>query len=144
MTRTLDVNLLLIASDSTNPRAERAAEVLAKLSCGPEALVLFWPVLLGYLRISTHPRVFARPLDPVEARQNVSSLLEQPSVRTVGEGQGFWATLTSVCEAVPCRGNAVPDAHLVALMRQHEVRTIVTNDRDFRRYDGIRVVDPFA
>ncbi|GIV00558.1 MAG: hypothetical protein KatS3mg014_2173 [Actinomycetota bacterium] len=34
--------------------------------------------------------------------------------------------------------------HLVALMRENGVRTILTHDRDFRRFDGIRVRDPFA
>jgi hypothetical protein len=29
-------------------------------------------------------------------------------------------------------------------MRQHGVGTIYTRDRDFRRFDGIRVEDPFA
>ena len=36
------------------------------------------------------------------------------------------------------------DTHIVALMRRHGVRTIITHDRDFRRFDGIRVRDPFA
>jgi predicted nucleic acid-binding protein len=37
----------------------------------------------------------------------------------------------------------VPDAHLATLMRQYGVRTIYTRDRDFRRFDGIDVRDPF-
>jgi uncharacterized protein len=40
------------------------------------------------------------------------------------------------------RGNLVPDAHVVALMLQHDVPTIYTHDRDFRRFDGIDVIDP--
>ena len=35
-----------------------------------------------------------------------------------------------------------PDAHLVALMRQHGVSTIYTRDRGFRRFDGLTVLDP--
>lgn len=42
------------------------------------------------------------------------------------------------------RGNLVTDAHLVTLMRRYGVRTILTRDRDFRRFDGIRALDPFA
>jgi uncharacterized protein len=42
------------------------------------------------------------------------------------------------------RGNLVPDAHLVALMRENEVVSIWTHDRDFRKFEGIRVSDPFA
>jgi predicted nucleic acid-binding protein len=42
------------------------------------------------------------------------------------------------------QGSLVPDAHLVALMRENGVRTIWTNDRDFRRFDGILVRDPYS
>jgi predicted nucleic acid-binding protein len=44
----------------------------------------------------------------------------------------------------PVRGNLVPDAHLVALMRQHGVSTIWSHDRDFLKFPGIKVQDPFA
>lgn len=43
-----------------------------------------------------------------------------------------------------CGGGDVTDAHIATLMRQHGVGTIYTRDRDFRRFDGIRVEDPFA
>jgi uncharacterized protein len=33
---------------------------------------------------------------------------------------------------------------LAALMRQHGVRLIYTRDRDFRRFEGIDVRDPFG
>ncbi len=42
------------------------------------------------------------------------------------------------------RGNGVPDAHLVALMRQHGVAAIYSRDRGLRAYEGIEVRDPFA
>jgi len=43
------------------------------------------------------------------------------------------------------RGNDVPDVHLAALMRQHEVRVIYTRDRGFRRFaDSIEVRDPLG
>jgi hypothetical protein len=38
----------------------------------------------------------------------------------------------------------VADAHLVALMLESDVRTIWTRDRDYRRFAGIEVRDPFA
>jgi predicted nucleic acid-binding protein len=42
------------------------------------------------------------------------------------------------------RGNDVPDAHLAALLRQHDVPTLCTNDRDFRKYPFLEVVNPFT
>ncbi|MBA2556550.1 MAG: PIN domain-containing protein [Chloroflexi bacterium] len=37
----------------------------------------------------------------------------------------------------------MPDAHIVALMRENGVRTIWTRDRDFRRFRDIQIRDPF-
>jgi uncharacterized protein len=62
----------------------------------------------------------------------------------VGEADGFWSVFRQVADPLPVRGNLVTDAHLVALMRQHGVREIWTHDRDFRKFDGIVVRDPFA
>ncbi len=145
MSVTLDANVLLYASDAGSPRRDPAAELLGRLAEGPDLLYLFWPVLVGYVRIATHPGVFADPLSPEEARRNVQQLLTRPHVRSPGEQAGFWQRFDALCAAArPVRGNLVSDAHVAALMRQHGVVTIYTADRDFRRFDGITAVDPFT
>jgi uncharacterized protein len=99
---------------------------------------------MAYLRIATHPAVFARPLSIVEAVTNIEQLLARPHVRTSGEGEGFWHSFRDVAgDALPT-GNLVPDAHLVALMVENEVRTILTRDRDFRRFPRLEVRDSFG
>ena len=71
---------------------------------------------------------------------SVTSLLQRPHVRVTGETAGFWEAFGSIVPA-HIRGNDVPDAHLVALMRQNGVRSIYSRDRGFRRFDGIEVLD---
>jgi predicted nucleic acid-binding protein len=41
------------------------------------------------------------------------------------------------------RGNLVPDAHIAAILLSHGVKEIVTNDADFRRFNFLRVRNPF-
>jgi uncharacterized protein len=144
LSATFDANLLLYASDEASPRHAAAREMLARFAAGPSLVYLFWPVVLAYLRIATHPSVFEQPLDPEAARANVASLLDRPHVRAPGEQPGFWPLLDRTLGEGTVRGNLVSDAHLVALMRQHGVTVIWTTDRDFRRFDGIRARDPFA
>ena len=68
---------------------------------------------------------------------------DRPSTTPARSSGGrFWPTFHTVAHAASVRGNQVPDAHLVALMRQNDVPTIFTLDRDFRRFDGIEVKDP--
>lgn len=144
MSVTVDVNVLLHASDSESRRHAVALRVLRELTQASELTYLFWPVALGYLRISTHPAVLAAPLNPREAIGNIEALLARPNVRAVGEGGEFWQHFTQVAAETPLRGNLVPDGQLVALMREHGVRTVISHDRDLRKFSGIRVRDPFA
>jgi hypothetical protein len=140
---TVDVNVLLYASDSSSRFHRGAKELLDRLTQGPDLLYLFWPVLMGYLRIATHPAIFTRRLTPDEATGNVEQLLALPHARTAGEEEGFWDLYRATTTDVPVRGNLVPDAHLVALMRQHGVTAIWTSDRDLRKFDGIETRDPY-
>ncbi len=144
MSITVDANVLLYASDAGSPRQALALDVLRKHVEGHGLLYLFWPVTLAYLRIATHPSIFERPLSPAEATANVRGLVERPNVRTPGEDERFWPALEDAVDATTARGNLIPDAHIVALMRAHGVRTIISHDRDFRKFPGIDVLDPFA
>lgn len=144
MSATLDANVLLYASDESSPFHARAIHFLEALARGSELVYLFWPTVMAYLRIATHPAVFASPLAASEAVANVDGLIGLPNVQTAGEHERFWSAWRDVVGDAPPSGNLVPDAHLVALMRENGVRTIWTNDRDFRRFDGIDVRDPFA
>lgn len=143
VSQTVDTNLLVYASNTSAAEHERARQLVEHLAGGPSVVVLLWPTLLGYLRIVTHPAIFPTPLSPAAAAGNVDALIDRPAVRVLGEGPGFWDTYRTVADAVKPRGNLVPDAHLVALMRQHDVATIWSRDRDLRRFDGITVKDPF-
>ncbi len=144
MSATVDANVLLYASDEASPRHARAGQLLEELAAGPALLYVFWPTVMAYLRISTHPSVFESPLHPELAYGNIERLLDSPAVQTAGEEPRFWPLFRETADEGAARGNLVPDAHLVALMRQNGVRTIWTHDRDYRRFAGLDVRDPFA
>lgn len=141
---TLDTNILLYAADADSPRQPACEALLRRLASGPELVTLFWPVLLGFVRIGTHPNVFRDPLPLDDAVAAVQRLITPPHVRVLGEAEGFWSRFAEVATPAQVKGNLVPDAHLVTLMRQHGVREIWSYDRDFRRFDGIAAREPSA
>ena len=143
MSFSIDSNVLLYASDRGSAMSMRAAEFLEQCASAEDLFYLTWPTIMGYLRIATHAGIFAAPLSPDEAMANIQALLALPHVRTLGEDDGFWDAYRSVARAFPLRGNAVPDAHLAALLRQHGVSTLYTSDADFKRFDFLRVINPF-
>ena len=144
MSAAIDVNPLVYASDTSSPFHEAALAFVESLAAGRELVYLFWPTAMAYLRIVTHPSIFASPLSSREAVANLTSLLGVPHVRSPGEDASFWTTFGAVADEVAPRGNLVPDAHVVALMRAYGVEGIWTRDRDYLKFDGVRVLDPFA
>jgi toxin-antitoxin system PIN domain toxin len=143
LSATVDANILLYAANDDDEAHPVARELLERLARGPDLLYLFWPAIMGFLRIATNPAVFPDPFTPDQAMAAVADLIERPNVRTPSEADGFWDLYRLTADS-QTRGNHVPDAHLAALMRQHGVKVIYTRDRDFRRYDGIEPRDPFA
>jgi uncharacterized protein len=144
MSYSLDVNLLLFASDRSSERHDAARRFLESCAASPEVLCLAWPTLLSYLRIATHPRIFAAPLAPDEAFGNITALLTLPHVRAVSELDGFIEAYKHVAGKVTVRGNLVPDAHVATILFQHGVHTLYSNDRDFRKFESLDVRDPFS
>jgi toxin-antitoxin system PIN domain toxin len=140
----LDVNTLLYASDQRSPFHERAVQFVAARAASRDVLCLAWPTVMGYLRMATHPGIFSHPLTAADAMRNMTALVSLSHVRLIAEEDGFWDVYQDVLRNWPARGNQVPDAHLAALLRQHGVGTLYTGDADFRRFDFLRIINPFA
>ena len=109
MSYAVDVNVLLYASDRASDRHAAALGFLDGCAKSPEVFCLAWPTLMSYLRIATHPRIFAAPLSPSEALGNVTALLSLPQVRAVSELDGFVEACTCTCRAAArCAGTSFP------------------------------------
>lgn len=144
MSYSVDVNLLLYASDRSCRQHEAARKFLDRCAAGPELLIVTWPTLMSYLRIATHPSIFASPLGMEDALANILALLSLPHVRAVSELDDFPDAWKEVTKGVSVRGNLVPDAHLATILFQHGVRTLYSSDRDFRRFAYLDVRDPLS
>ena len=129
MSVAVDANVLVYASDESSAFHAKALDLVEGLARGTELLYLFWPVVLGYLiwGVVTRPAIFHRP-----------------QTRSPGEGETFWPVHGATTAHLVVRGDLVPDAHHVALMRENGVGTPWTHHRDLRQFEGSRVRDPFA
>ena len=144
MSYSLDVNLLLYASDASSPLHVKAKRFLQSCMSRRDVIYLTWPTIMSYLRIATHPSIFDKPLTSEEATANVETLLKLPNTRCLAEEEGFWECYRATTDETPARGNLVPDAHLAALLRLHGIKTLHTHDRDYRRFDFLDIQDPLA
>ena len=143
MSFAIDVNILVYASHQQSERHAAAIEFLESCVRGPEVFYLAWITVMSYLRLVTNPRILSDPLTPREAQQNIDALLTAPHCRLLSERDGFWHIYQTCVAGSAIRSNDVPDAHLAAVLKQNGITRLYTADRDFRRFDFLRVIDPF-
>lgn len=138
-----DVNLLLYALDASAPRHRAARRWLEERLSGTETFAFAWAVLLAFLRLSTNPRVFERPLEPTEAFDIIDGWLGQPCATVVHPTDRHPAVLRELLEPLGTAGNLTADAHLAALAIEHGAE-LCSSDADFSRFPGLRWIDPLA
>jgi toxin-antitoxin system PIN domain toxin len=132
-----DVNILVYAFRPDTTDHERYRDWLQDVVDGPAAFGCSDFVLSGFLRIVTHPRVFASPDSLEAASAFVSAVRDQPHCVPVSPGPRHWDLFLQLGRAVGAQGNLVPDAYLAALAIESGCEWITT-DRDFARFPGLR------
>ena len=139
----VDANLLLYAYDPRAADHERSKRWL-EASLSGQAFVRFaWLSLWAFLRISTNPRVFERPLTMTEAEAAVATWLAQPVADILEPGERHWDILRALTQHGHTSGPLVMDAALAAIAIEHGA-TLCTTDRDFARFDGLRWENPLV
>jgi toxin-antitoxin system PIN domain toxin len=137
----VDANVLLYAVNRAAPNHDRARSWLDGALNGDASVGFSWVVLLAFLRLATHPSVFARPLAADQAVDVVRGWLAVPSAVVVHPGPRHAAVLGDLLAEAGTAGNLVNDAHLAALAIEHGA-VISTFDADFGRFRGVRWARP--
>jgi len=136
-----DANLLLYAYDSESPFHRVAARWwTAKLTMA-EPVGLCPVVVFAFLRLSTHPKVFAHPLTVAEASQRIALWLARPNVRLLVAGSTHVENVCRLLTKAGTAGNLVTDAQIAALAQEYGA-TVHTADTDFGRFKGVEWKNP--
>lgn len=139
----LDANLLLYAVDKRAAHHAAAGAWLTEQLNGARRVGLPWQSLAAFLRISTHPRAYERPLPPATAWERVTDWLEAPVAWIPQSGPEHPRLLAELIAAYDVRGNLVPDAMLAALAIEHGL-TLCSADTDFARFRELRWENPLG
>ncbi len=139
----VDTNILLYAANPASAEHRAARAEIERLRRGTSPWFLTWGIIYEFLRVATHSAVFDRPLTASSATLFVRRLIESPSLGVLQETDRHLPILEGEVKQSPeISGNDLHDLHVVVLMREHNLQTIMTADRGFRRFKKIRVIDP--
>jgi toxin-antitoxin system PIN domain toxin len=137
----IDANILLHAYNTRSKDHETARRWLEATLSGTELVRVTWLTIWAFLRISTNPRAFEHPLSMSEAREIVTSWLDQPNADVVDPSERHWEILGALLDDGQTVGALVMDAVLAAVAIEHGA-TLCTTDRDFSRFDGLAWTNP--
>ncbi|HKR30859.1 MAG TPA: TA system VapC family ribonuclease toxin [Terriglobales bacterium] len=142
--KAVDTNVLVYALAVNSRHHARAYQLISELAQGPSAWAIPWPCIYELLRVVTHPRIYQPPLLPDAALEQVKAIMASPSLTLLAETARHPEVLERVLRQSGVSGNLVHDAHIVSLCIEHGITELITNDHDFGRFSGVRVVYPFT
>ncbi|MBC7609190.1 MAG: PIN domain-containing protein [Polaromonas sp.] len=133
-----DINVLLYSVEADNPYHIPAKHWLESAFNSSSSVGLAWLVLVGFVRLSTQPRILRKQLTVVESLTVMNEWIHHPKAQIVHPGLQHGALLGSFLIADGAAGNLSNDAHLAALAVENN-GTVGTFDKDFNRFPGLKV-----
>ena len=131
------MNVLVYAHREDTPHHAGCRDWIEQVVNGDAAFGLSELVLSGFLRVTTHPKVFTRPSALADALAFSEQLRSRPNCVPVAPGRRHWGIFRALCIDAGAKGNLVSDAYLAALAIESGCEWITT-DRDFSRFKGLR------
>ena len=139
----LDVNVLIYAYSADIAQHAKTALWLENRLAGTDLIGLPWQTTWGFIRISTHARLWPHPGTVKQVFGIVRSLLARPNVTAVNPGPRHAEILERLVADHQAAGSLVPDAALAALAFENGAE-LASCDQDFSRFTGLRWINPLA
>ena len=100
-------------------------------------MALAWVVIFGFVRITTHPAIFERPMTVEAAVERVEEWLTLPHTHVIHPPQTHFQTWSNLLKQIGTAGNLTTDAHLAVLAIERGL-ILQTTDADFARFPGLK------
>lgn len=140
----VDTNVLVYAHRREAEEHPAALRVLGGLAASAQAWAIPWPCTYEFFSIATNPRIWKDAAStPEQAWLQLQAWFDSPSVRLIGETEGFAPVLERFVRRSRVRGPLVHDARVAAICVAHGVDKLLTRDRDFSLFSELSTEDPF-
>ena len=141
----VDANILVYSHREDSAFHKPALATIISLAESDALWAIPWPAIHEFLAIVTHPRIYT-PSTPMEdALLQVESWIACPSLSLIGEsGQIYFQYLAQLLKASRATGARVHDARIAAICLSHGVDELLSADRDFSRFPGLKIRNPLV
>ncbi|HEX4165126.1 MAG TPA: type II toxin-antitoxin system VapC family toxin [Bryobacteraceae bacterium] len=137
----LDANILIYAHHADTRQHAAARAWFEKQLAGTDIVGLTWATIWAFIRVSTNAKLWSRPPALEEVFDRIAEWQSLPNVVLLEPGPRHRQILKSLALESDARGAMISDAVLSAIAIEHAA-TLVSTDRDFRRFSGLRWMNP--
>ena len=138
----LDVNVLVYAFRQDSVKHEECRDWLTKQIRNRNGLVLIDIVLVGFLRICTHSKIFREPSSISEATNFLTVMISNPNVTLTSSTPETWHMFSRILDKINVQGNKILDAWLAAIAMERNA-TWISTDSDFNLFPNLKLLNPF-
>lgn len=140
----VDTTVLVHAHQREAELHPQAKQLVTRLAEGPIPWAICLHSLVEFYGVVTHTKLWRQPSSPEEAMDQIAAWRQSPTVRVLGDDESMLPVLTDLAVRGHVRGAKVHDARIASCCLVHGVDVLLTVDRDFSRFPGLKTSNPFA
>jgi uncharacterized protein len=141
----VDTNVLVCAHRREPREHEAARELMRRMAEGRQRWGIPWPCVYEFFSVVSNRRIWKeRASTPEQAWLQLQAWFDAPSLRLLGETEGFMEVLGGLARRPRVRGPVIHDARVAAICLAHGVEKLLTRDRDFSLFPELNREDPFG
>ena len=140
----VDTNILVYAHREDSPWHGKALGRLTDLADSGVPWAIAWSSVHEFLAIVTHPKIYDPPTPLANALEVIRAWQESPGLRFLGEGPGYFETLSKQATKGKIKGPRIHDARIASVCLHHGVKKLWSADRDFSSFPELSCVNPLV
>ena len=142
--KAVDTNILVYAHREDCPFHAKALATMQALADGSSRWAIPWPCIHEFISVVTHPRIYAPPSPLTTALAAMRVWIESPMCEMIGEGPEYFSVLEHLATTARLSGPMIHDARIAAICQHNGISVLLSCDRDFSRFSGLKTRNPLS
>ena len=142
--KAVDTNILVYAHREDCPFHAKALATMQALADGSSRWAIPWPCIHEFISVVTHPRIYAPPSPLTTALAAMRVWIESPMCEMIGEGPEYFSVLEHLATTARLSGPMIHDARIAAICQHNGISELLSCDRDFSRFSGLKTRTPLS
>ncbi len=141
--KAVDTNIAVYAHRPETQFSPQARQLLVALAESLEPWSIPMHCMHEFVAVVSNPKIWKTPSSAQQIATQLDAWMSSPSFVPIVEDRHSVKALMLLMQRTPLYGGMIHDARIVAACQSFGVKTLYSVDRDFSRYAGLNIANPF-